>query len=90
MRIGYVQSFGVMGPILNHLWLGKLKPPRLTQCSLDLDDEWEPYMICHEITGDGKEMRYNLLISSNGLVKRFLIKNASLWMLAVDHTYQVA
>ena len=50
----------------------------------------EPYVIYHEIIGDGKEMRYNLLNSSNGLVKRFPIKNESLWMLAVDHTYQVA
>ena len=50
----------------------------------------EPYVIYHKITGYGKEMRYNLLISSNGLVKCFLIENESLWMLAVDHTYQVA
>ena len=50
----------------------------------------DPYVIYHKITGYGKEMRYNLLISSNGLVKCFLIKNESLWMLAVDHTYQVA
>ena len=50
----------------------------------------DPYVIYHKITGYGKEMRYNLLISSNGLVKCFLIENESLWMLAVDHTYQVA